>query len=97
MPTGHQAGMGLNVVLSYEKVRSSSRLTGFQAAYSDGEWEIVVNSEKESIINALKDNKTYAWIQKELGVSPNKIKKIKEQAQGQGLLPADGKTEKEEK
>ena len=89
-PSGHCAGQGLNFILSYEKVRPESKLAGFQATY-DGEWVILSDGDFESVIQMLKEGKTYKQIGEELGItSPNQISKYKKMAINQGTFsPSD--------
>jgi len=87
-PPGHSAGMGLNFILSYEKVRADSKLNGFQAVY-DGAWEIVSDGIFEGCLDMLKKGKTYKDIEETLGISPKRIAQYKKKAVALGLLPPD--------
>lgn len=97
LPKDHLAGQGLNFILSYEKVRGDSRLTGFQATYSDSEWEIVIELERESIINMVNDGKSYKVIEVDLGVSSKKISAAVKYAKQMGLFKPISKSGKEAK
>jgi hypothetical protein len=95
LPSGHQAGMGLNFLLSYEKFRPKFHVVGFQGVYADGEWEIVLQGERESIIEALNAGQTYKWILENLGVSSTKkIIAAKKYAEPLGLLKPTAKKAK---
>jgi hypothetical protein len=81
MPGGHEPGMGLEFVVTYEKFRpklKEGKLLGFQAKLVLGKWELVIDSEKQNIIKALTEGQTYKWITENLpGVTNDKINKIK--------------------
>ncbi len=87
-PSGHTAGMGLRFVLSYEKVRADSRLSGFEGMYDEGEWQVVTSGEFEQAVAALNDNKTYKWIEAQLGISSKTTAAYKKKAEALGLLTA---------
>jgi hypothetical protein len=89
-PSGHTAGMGLHFVLSYEKVRADSRLSGFEVVYDDGAWEIVTTGDFESTVAALNDGKSYKWFETQLGISSKKIAAYKKKAEALGLLGSKG-------
>jgi hypothetical protein len=81
MPSGHEPGMGLEFVVTYEKyrpkVKEGTRVIGFQAKLVLGKWELVIDSEKQNIIKALTDGQTYKWIRENLpGVNNTKINNV---------------------
>jgi AAA domain len=82
MPAGHEPGMGLEFVVTYEKyrakVKEGTKILGFQAKLVLGKWELVIDSERQGIIDALLDGQSWRWIKDNIpGVNGTKINNTK--------------------
>lgn len=77
MPAGHEPGMGLEFVVTYEKyrpkVQEGTKVLGFQAKLVLGKWEFVIDSERQNIIKAITDGQSWRWIRDNLDVTNKKI------------------------
>lgn len=85
---GWAPGEGLEIIVSYEKVRAGGHLPGFQAAYSDDrqKWEVKPDEEGNGIVAQLLKGRSIRSIASSLDVDKNKIWRVKKSAEKNGIV-----------
>ena len=83
-PRGWSPGDGLEFVLTYEKVRASGGLPGFEASYEDGRWEVKESADTAEVLRMLSAGCTSRAIENATGVSDSTVCRIKKKAQKAG-------------
>lgn len=93
---GSSPGEGLEVVVSYEKVRAGGNLPGFQAAYREDAktWEVVEDEDGNEIFKMLMKGKSIRSIATALDVDKSKVWRVKKSAEKKGVKFPDVKESK---
>lgn len=83
---GSAPGGGIDIMVSYEKVRAGGQLPDFRATFSDetGKWEVGVDEDANDIVAMLLEGNSTRSIAKQLGVSESKVWREKKKAETQG-------------
>lgn len=87
-PKGWAPGDGLELIVSYEKVRAGGNLPGFQAVYCDasGKWDIAVDVEGNEAVKLMLQGKSVRGVAISLDIDKNKVHRIKKQAEKAGIV-----------
>lgn len=98
-PKGWGPGDGLEVMVSYEKLRAGGNLPEFQAKYEGGKWEVMADEVANEIVSLLMAGETMRSIAGMLNVSKSKIERTKRLAERQGGMkfPKAQKSKKKKK
>lgn len=86
-PKGSAPGEGLELAVSYEKVRAGGHLPGFNAAYSDvsNVWEIAADTEGNEAIKMMLTGKSVRAVAVNLDIDRNKVYRYRRQAEKNGI------------
>lgn len=100
-PKGWGPGDGLELAVSYEKVRAGGNLPGFQAAYNNeaNSWDIVASEDDNEAVKMLIAGKSVRSIASALDISKSSIWRLKKQAEKNGVKfppPRAAKRKKDE-
>lgn len=84
---GSSAGDGIDIIVSYEKVRAGGRLPDFRATFSDetGKWEVGVDEDENDIVKMLLAGDSVRSVGATLDIPKSKIWRVKKQAEKAGI------------
>ena len=84
-PKGWAPGDGLEVAVSYEKVRAGGRLSEFCAAYRENKWELTQDETARQAFNMLMAGKSSRAVATALDLNQTAVIRIKRQAEKNGI------------
>lgn len=86
-PKGWAPGDGLEIIVSYEKVRAGGDLPGFQAKYDNdsGKWNTEVDEEGNEVVRMLLQGDSVRSVASALDIPKTKIWRLKKQSEKAGI------------